>query len=253
MKMPGKKKYWVPALEKANRVLQAIAEQPSNLKLIDLSKQLDMNKSSLFSILHTMEEMLWVKKDKDDTYSLGTAFSSLYHAFVQHFDFQALFQKEAKEVMNQLNETIQIAKLESDHVLYMGKVEASTPVRLLSEPGMRLPAYATSMGKMLLSSLSREEFDLLFPDDSLKLLTPHTIPSKEKLTQELEMIRKQGFSFESQEAVMGFCCIAAPIVNREDKTIFSVSCSMPIHQWESKQDLAKEQIIELALKLSKWQ
>jgi DNA-binding IclR family transcriptional regulator len=248
-----KKRYWVPALEKANLVLQAIAGQPENLKLIDLSKQLNINKSSLFSLLHTLEELQWVKKEKDDTYSLGTAFSGFYHAFIQHFDFQAMFQIEAEVVMKQLEETIQIAKLEADHILYIGKVEASTPVRLLSEPGMRLPAYATSMGKMMLSSLSTEELDVLFPNDSLKILTPHTISSKKKLIKELKSIRDQGFSLESQEAVMGFCCVAAPIINRAGKTIFSVSCSMPIHQWESKKELAKEQIVSLALKLSNMQ
>lgn len=67
------------------------------------------------------------------------------------------------------------------------------------------------------------------------------------------MDQEARISLELQEAVMGFCCVAAPIFDREGKTIFSVSCSMPIHQWEKKQKLVKEQIVALAEKLSNLQ
>ncbi len=247
------RKYWVPALEKAHRVLQVIAEKPSQLKLMDLSNELAINKSSMFSLLHTMEAMQWVRKEKGDTYALGTAFSSFYHAFVQHFDFQALFQREAEPVMRDLEETIQMAKLEADHVLYVAKVEALTPVRLVSEPGMRIPAYATSMGKMLLSTLSLDQLHELFPEPHLKALTPHTLPTKAKLIQELKGIREQGYACERQEAVMGFCCVAAPVWNREGKAIFAISCSMPTHHWDQKRDLATKHIVSLAAKLSNMQ
>ncbi len=75
------KKYWVPALEKANDVLQAIAQQPSGLKLIDLSKRLAIHKSSMFSLLNTMEALEWVVRESDGTYSLGSRLGYIGNAF----------------------------------------------------------------------------------------------------------------------------------------------------------------------------
>lgn len=72
------KKYWVPALDKATRILELIAENPHQLKLIDLSRRLDINKSSMFSLLHTMEELRWISKDKGDTYALSSFFWSAW-------------------------------------------------------------------------------------------------------------------------------------------------------------------------------
>jgi DNA-binding IclR family transcriptional regulator len=248
--MKEERKYWVPAVEKAHRVLQLVAGKPGHYKLIDLSRGLDINKSSMFSLLNTMEELQWVRKDSGDTYVLGMALAGFGSAFTQHFDLHALFQEEAATVRDAIQETVQMARLSDDHILYLGKVEANSPVRLLSEPGMRLPAHVTAMGKVLLALLSPEEFTALFPNEKLEALTPHSFPSRAELAAQLALVREEGVGFDNQEAVMGFRCVAAPVYNKAGKAEFAVSCSMPLHQWDSKAKQAEEHIRKLAKKLS---
>jgi DNA-binding IclR family transcriptional regulator len=60
------KKYWVPALEKAHAIIRLIAEEPSKLKLTDLCKRLEISKSSMFSLLQTMETLQWITRDRSD-------------------------------------------------------------------------------------------------------------------------------------------------------------------------------------------
>lgn len=245
------KKYWVPALEKANDVLQAIAEQPSGLKLIDLSKRLSIHKSSMFSLLNTMEALEWVVRESDGTYSLGSRLGYIGNAFFKQFSLIDRFRKEASITKHVIKETIQLAKLEGHEVLYLAKEEMPSPVRLASEPGIKLPAHATALGKVMLAFQDPAVLDALFTAEELEpCLTPHTLKSREELYRQLAEIRADECAFDLQEAVMGFSCVAAPVRDADGKVIAAISCSMFQHEWEEKRELAKEEICAMAKRLS---
>ncbi|MFH5185798.1 IclR family transcriptional regulator [Paenibacillus sp. TAB 01] len=245
------KKYWVPALEKANDVLQLIAEQPSKLKLIDLSKQLGINKSSMFSLLTTMEALEWVIREPESTYSLGARLGLVGNAFFKQFSLIDRFRKEAGVTKHTIQETIQLAKLDRTEVLYLAKEEMPAPVRLASEPGMKLPAHVTALGKAMLAALDETELDALYPEEALlPETTPHTIRTRSELKEQLAIARKQGYAFDLQEAVMGFCCVAAPVRDAQGRTVAAISCSMFQHEWEQKRELAQREICALAARLS---
>ncbi|REE78905.1 IclR family transcriptional regulator [Paenibacillus taihuensis] len=249
--MSEERKYWVPALEKADKVLAVLAKEPAKLKLIDLSRQLDINKSSMFSLLNTMETLGWVKRSGSggDTYSLGHAFAEFGSSYLKQYDLHQSFQEEAAGTRDRLQETVQLAKRAGDQVLYLGKLEAVSPVRLQSEPGMRLPAHATALGKAMLAQLSEEELLRLYPQEQLEQLTPHTIGSRTELFKQLETIRAHGFALDDQESVMGFRCVAAPIRAGSGEQA-AVSCSMLLHQWAVKSEQARAEMQDLARRLS---
>ncbi|MDF2962977.1 MAG: IclR family transcriptional regulator [Paenibacillus sp.] len=245
------KKYWVPALEKANDVLQTISEQPSKLRLIDLSNHLGINKSSMFSLLNTMEALDWVVRETEGTYSLGSKLGFIGNAFFKQFDLIDRFRKEAAVTKHTIQETIQLAKLEQQEVLYLAKEEMPSPVRLASEPGMKLPAHITALGKAMLASLDTLTLEQLFPQEELEPCpTPHTIKQRSELLAQLETARKEGYAYDLQEAVMGFCCVAAPVLDAQGKVIAAISCSMFQHEWEQKRELAQREICALAARLS---
>ncbi|MNI33440.1 Pectin degradation repressor protein KdgR [compost metagenome] len=244
------KKYWVPALEKAHQILELIAAEPHQLKLIDLSNMLGINKSSMFSLLHTMEQLQWAVKDKGDTYALGSFFGPLGSAYFRQFDLISEFHREAAITKERIGETIQLAKLEGNQVLYLAKAEAPSPVRLASDPGMKLPAHGTALGKAMLACKSDKEVQALYPEASLATVTPHTINSLGNLLTQLTVIRTDGYALDLQEAVIGFSCVAAAIKGSGGEVVAAVSCSMPQHQWECKREIAQKEISELAQRLS---
>ncbi|TBL75115.1 IclR family transcriptional regulator [Paenibacillus thalictri] len=245
------KKYWVPALEKANDILQEISGQPAALKLIDLSKRLDIHKSSMFSLLATMESLEWVQREEDGTYSLGARLGLIGNAFFKQYSLIDLFRKEAAVSKTKLGETIQLAKLEQREVLYLAKEEVPSPVRLASEPGKKFPAHATALGKALLSALPESEFHALFSEEALEpQMTPYTIRTRSELHSQLAEIRSVRYAFDLQEAVVGFCCVAAPVFDSRGIAIAAISCSMFQHVWEEKKELAIREIGSLARRLS---
>lgn len=245
-------KYRVPAIERAHLILKEISLQPGQLKLIDLSRSLSINKSSMYSLLLTLENLGWVEKDTGETYRLGRELSRLGHAAVQHRDLNESFHKEASQTKLRLGESLQLARLDGNEVLYLAKEEALTQVRLASGPGMRLPAHATALGKVMLADLSDEELNRFYRADQepFSQLTAHSIVSLKELKKDLDQIRKQGYALDLEEAIIGFNCAAAPIRNSHGKVIAAVSCSMMLPQWQQKKQICIEEVCKLAHQLS---
>jgi IclR family KDG regulon transcriptional repressor len=244
------KRYWVPALERADQILTLIAYEPARNRLIDLSKQLGINKSSMFTLLNTMESLGWIVKEKDDTYSLGSSFGALGAAYFRQFNLLKFFHVEAPASTHRVGETIQFAVLEGRDIIYLAKEESPAPIRVAADPGMRFPAHATSLGKALLTQYSYEQLKQLFPEPLLEAKTPHTITQLDQLWLQLQQTYEQGYAIDEQEAVSGFFCIAAPILNHRNEIIAAVSFTMMEAAWLDKFELAKEEIVSLARRLS---
>lgn len=91
--------------------------------------------------------------------------------------------------------------------------------------GTHLPAYATSMGKVLLAYKSKEELDTYFETAELKPLTEHTIYKEEDLRKELAEIRKAGYAISEDQLELGLMSVAAPIRNMRGNVIAAINCS----------------------------
>ncbi|WP_028392489.1 IclR family transcriptional regulator [Bacillus cihuensis] len=244
-------KYWVPAIERADKILKEIGEFPNQLRLIDLSKKLEINKSSLFSLLNTLEMLKWVIKEDGDTYTLGPAIGGFSAAYFKQFNILQSFYKEAGSSVALINEHIQLGVLEEDNVMYLGKMEGDSRVRLVTDPGMRFPAYASAIGKIQLIQYSKEKLSKLFQSTNWERKTPYTISNIDDLYANIQKAGKNGYAIENQEASLGFHCVSAPIYNFENKIIAGVSFTMMSNSWETKQEAARDEIIKLASRLSR--
>ncbi|MBS4216712.1 IclR family transcriptional regulator [Neobacillus rhizophilus] len=245
-----KEKYWVPSIEKAHNVLKEIAENPNQLRLIDLSNRLNINKSSLFSLLNTLEILKWITKEHGDTYSLGPAAGAIGSAYFNQFNILQSFYKEASYSVAKINEHIQLGILEGGEVIYLGKAEGDSRVRLITDPGMRFPAYASAIGKIQLTQFTKDELKIIYPVSPFEKKTPFTISDVDELYKNIELAKRNGYSIENQEAALGFHCVGAPIYNFENKIIAGVSFTMMTNSWEQKKESARDEIIQLAYRLS---
>ncbi|HZG83408.1 IclR family transcriptional regulator [Paenibacillus sp.] len=243
-------KYSVPALDRADAVLNVLIDEPYRWKLSDLSKKLGISKSTLYSLLVTMERLQWVNRDRNETYAIGSTLGRYGSAFFRQYDLIGEFRRLAEPLMRKLQESIQLAVLEGDEVLYLAKVEAPSPVQMVSGPGVRFPAHATGLGKSLMLDMDEHQICALFPQETLPKITAHTIESRQALIQEVTNGRQAGYTLDLQEGVMGFCCVAAPIRKASGEIAAAISCSMPIHRWEEKKELAIQEILQLAQQLS---
>ena len=116
-------KYWVPALERAHEVLHCIAARPSKLRMMDLVSETGINKSTMFSLLQTLEALHWVNREKGETYALGPVFATLGRAYFSGIDLVEQFNRLAANAAERIGETVQLARLEGTHILYLAKKE----------------------------------------------------------------------------------------------------------------------------------
>ncbi|MCF8568340.1 IclR family transcriptional regulator [Alicyclobacillus tolerans] len=244
------KKYWVPAIERANAILNMIAMEPSRLRLIDISKRLEINKSSIFSLLNTLEILGWITKEKGDTYSLGPSLGSLSAAYFRQFNILQSFYIEAEQSLSKINEHIQFGILDGANVLYLAKIEGPSHVRLITDPGMRFPAYATAIGKVQMVEYEYEHIQNLYGNSDLEPKTPYTVRTVSELWNQVQQIKKAGYAKECQESALGFYCVAAAVRNHEGKIIAAVSFTMQEENWKEKEETACLEIKDLAYRLS---
>jgi DNA-binding IclR family transcriptional regulator len=228
-----------------------VAAEPARLRLIDLVRRLNVNKSSMFSLLHTLESIRWIEKNEDDTYSLGSNAGAIGNAFFKQFDFVAAFHREARTAAASVGATFQLARLEGREVIYLAMEEAKTPLRLASSPGARLPAHVTALGKALLSRLDEQSLNELFPEPLIdEPATPYSITDRNTLFQQLELFRQTGIAEEMQEGVIGICCAAALIFRPDGQAVAAISCSVSVFEWEARRDTIREAVAATANRIS---
>jgi IclR family pca regulon transcriptional regulator len=91
--------------------------------------------------------------------------------------------------------------------------------------GSRIPAFCTSMGRVLLAGLSPEESDANLNGSELRAWTRVTTTDPHKLSDEIELVRKQGWSFVGEELEIGACGVAVPIRDPNGNTIAAINLS----------------------------
>lgn len=248
------RKYWVPALERADLILTAISRKPGEYKMTDLCEATAINKSSMFSLLRTMEALNWVSRDEKEAYALGAGVAYLNTVFneshKQNYNLVEQFLQESMESVKTIGETFQLSVLDRSEIIYLAKQEGPSLVKLESSPGMRFPAHATAMGKILLALLPPEELDKRYPDRLLTRATSRTVTDWKEFTATMAAIRSNGYAVDDEEIIQGICCVAAPITDASGRAVAAVSTSMMRHAYLDKQDAALQEVIRLGKKLS---
>ncbi len=211
--------------------------------LTELSQALDIPKSSLFPILHTLEQRRYVLWDKrSGQYSIGVSAYVLGASFPAQRGLVAL-RHVMQEVVDRCQETCQLGVLDQGSILYLEKVDSPQAIRLISRVGDRLPANATALGKALLSGLSDDEVQTLWTA-GLPRLTSHTVTELPQLLTQLAQIRRTGIAFEREECAQQLACWAVPL-RRQGRVFAALSVSVPLFRCtEEKEALVCRCLLE---------
>ena len=130
-----------------------------------------------------------------------------------------------KEMAHKTGLTCNLGVLEGNVGVYLEKVDAPSLIRLNSWKGKRIPLHCTALGKVFLAHKRRSEIEELLTLESLEKFTEYTITEKEKLFQELDAVKKQGYAIDNQEHELDITCVAAPIFNHTKTLVATISLS----------------------------
>jgi len=225
----------VKSADRTLEILESLARGGSSLA--ELATALGIPKSSLHSILRTLEYRGWVESDANHShYRLGMSALLIGASYVD----QDPTVMRTSDIMDSLatdtGETVHLARLELPDVVYMAKRESVHPLRMFSAIGRRLPAHATALGKVMLAELPDDAVRQLLPP-TLAAATPHTITSRDALIDHLAQVREQGYAIDAQEVGLGMRCFAVALPFQSPSKD-AISCSVPVARLDPDKERA---------------
>lgn len=231
----------VKSADRTLEILESLARGGAGLA--ELAAQLGIPKSSLHSILRTLEHRGWVETDANRShYRLGMSALLIGSSYVDQ-DPTVLRTSDTMDLLAaETGETIHLARLEAPDVVYMAKRESVHPLRMFSAIGRRLPAHATALGKAMLAELPDATLRTLLPA-RLPGTTHHTITSRDELIDHLGQVRAQGYAIDAEEAGIGMRCFAVTLPFQSPAKD-AISCSVPLARLDAEKEQA---IIDLLL------
>jgi IclR family pca regulon transcriptional regulator len=135
-------------------------------------------------------------------------------------------QPHMRQLADQVRESCSIATLDDDEIVYLARVPASRSMTITLGVGARLPAYATSMGRVLLAALPAERLDAYLAATKLVALTPYTLTDPEALRAELAKVAENGYAAIDQEREEGVRSAAAPIRDSSGQVVAALNVSV---------------------------
>lgn len=224
-------KYPVQTVGKALEIIELLSKESSNqgLGVSELSTKLEMGKSTVHRLLDTLTAYRYVEKCPDNTkYRLGWKLFEIGNVIPHQRNLYNLDNKVLQDLCNKYDETVNLGVRVDHSVVTISKMSPKTTLIANLQVGAQEPIYATGMGKVLMSEMSRAEILEILGDEPFKKFTANTVENIDDLMVELEKIRKQGYSIDDEEFVPGLSCIAMPIRNFKKEIVAAISVSGPI-------------------------
>ena len=206
-----------------------LVNHPDGLSLTQICAELQLPKSSAHALLNTMVVHGYLREGlRERTYRLGPALFELGSAYIASTNLVSDGWEIVRTTARMCNETVHLAVLDGNEVLYVAKEEGTNTIRMVSAVGKRFPAYATGVGKVLLANLSDAELLQRIPDDTiLPIITPNTVTNPSELRALIKTARSNGYALDYEESTPGLCCVAAPVYDAQGQIVAGMSVSVP--------------------------
>jgi DNA-binding IclR family transcriptional regulator len=219
----------IKSIDKALDLLEFLSNNENEAGISEINKNLNMGHSTIHRILHTLKSRGYILQNpKTAKYRLGIKLFQLGCEVQNTKNLIKIIRPHLKELSKITNETANLSILEGKEVIYLDTIESSEILRTGIRQGTRLPAHCTALGKALLAFLDNEQLFALYDrEEPLVSITSNSITSYDKLTQELKIIRKQGYAMDLEEFRVGINCLSCPIFDKDEKIVAAISITGP--------------------------
>lgn len=223
-------------LGKALAVLDLIAQSPEPLRFTDLLKRSAQPRATLHRQLsHLLEEDLIQLNEETGTYELGLRLLNLAAAAWSRNSLRGVAAPFLQDLHARTGETVHLAVLRGERVVYLDKVEGRQSVRMHSQIGNTSPVYCTGVGKAMLAALDEASLHTLLNNLQFESFTAQTIPDRAALLAEIQQIRQQQYAEDREEHEEGIRCVAAALVAADGQLRGGISVTAPVFRLQAEQ------------------
>jgi IclR family transcriptional regulator, pca regulon regulatory protein len=215
---------FMASLARGLAVIRGFSQQRHQLTIAQLSHRTGIPRAAVRRCLYTLMQLGYVGSEDGRTYSLRPRILALGHAYLSSTPLATAVQPLLDQISSALHESSSLAVLEADEILYIAR--SSTTARVMSVDlalGSRLPAYCTSMGRVLLAGLSNAEIDAYLSRVKLTRLTSHTVSTAKEFRHVLDVVRREGYAIVDQELEIGLRSIAVPVKDVAGQVVAAIN------------------------------
>jgi IclR family pca regulon transcriptional regulator len=201
---------FVNALARGLSVIRCFGKESPELSLAEISQSAGLTRATARRFLLTLESLGYVSTN-GKLFRLTVKALELGYSYLSSLPFWETALPPMQRLVDRLNESCSLGVLDGTDVAYVLNVPPNHLMNLHVQPGTRLPAYATSMGRVLLADLSSSELDKVLKQIKFKRFTSRTVSNRPDLLKVLEGVKKRGYAVLDQELEKGLRAISVPV------------------------------------------
>jgi len=230
LKKREKTDYIVQHVDIAFDILLLLAKK-APLKLKEIEEKLNVSSNQIEKILEILIERGYVDFNRrKKVYYLGIKNFEIGHSYLSHTEIRDIAKPYLQKLSETVNENIYLAIRSGFEIVYIDAYEVNRSVVVKSRVGRLLPMYASASGKVHLADMEPEELEEFFKEVKFVPYTENTITDKEKLIEQLQEVKKNGFAIDNEEWEKEVRCLSVPVRNYTGKVVAAVTLSFPAYR-----------------------
>jgi IclR family pca regulon transcriptional regulator len=206
---------FIQSLDHGLAVLEAFSAKNQSLTVSHAAEIAGLTRATARRVLLTLLALGFVRCDDGREYTLTPRVLRLGYTYLSSLDLREVAEPFLTELADRTKESASLTMLDGTDAVYVARVPTRRVMAVSAKVGSRVPAYATSMGRVLLCHLPAERLDAYFREANLDRLTSHTVTDEPELRTILRAVRQQGWALVDEELEDGLRSIAAPIRDRD--------------------------------------
>lgn len=217
----------IQVIDRAARLLAAIAAAGGPVSLKYLSADTGLHPSTTFRILAALQQHELVEKGPDGSYTLGRGLARLAQRLPARPDLRELAKPIMNELRDRTGETVNLTVREGDEVVYVERVLPNRMMRVEQVIGSRAPLHVTAVGKLLLGEDSEEACRDYARRTGLPKYTANTLVSQKSLLADIKQCVARGYARDNEEAELGVGCVGVLVRDTRGEAVAGLSISAP--------------------------
>jgi IclR family acetate operon transcriptional repressor len=216
----------VQSVDRALQIIETLAEDDEGYRLTDLAVRTGLSPSTVHRLLATLESRRFVQFDRDESkWHIGAQSFVVGSTFVRRRNFAAQALPYLRKLRDQTRETANLAVVDDQSIIVVSRIESREIMRSLTKVGGRVAMIASGVGKAVLATYSDDAVNAIIRSQGMPRMTEKSIIRAGDLFRELEIVRKQGFAVDDEEARLGLRCVAAVVFNDCNEPLAAISVS----------------------------
>jgi DNA-binding IclR family transcriptional regulator len=217
----SKRRGMIQSVDRAARILEALAGGPRRLGVSELADRLGLSRPTVHGLLQTLQAHGFVEQDRDsDKYQLGAGLLQLGNSYLDLNELRGRSIVHAERLAERAQAAVRVGVMHGANIVVVHHVFRPDAAFQVLEVGAQLPLYASALGKSMLAYVDPTVVDDLL-DEPLPKLTSRTL-APAALRSELETVRERGYARERDEAVLGESSVASPIFDHSGHAVGAI-------------------------------